>query len=278
MIYFSQTSKETGFWVWIQNNVSLLLHIVIILLVALLARRIVSKILSQVLRKAMRPEMYPSKTDRDRRLRTLTSISNAIIGFIIWAIALLMILSDIGVNTAPILASAGILSVALGFGAQSLVRDFMTGMFIIAENQYRVGDYVEIQNVKGIVKSISMRTTVIKDDDGTIYHVPNGSIVVTTNRTMNNDKISMELSVAHDTNLEALRKAIDDTGKKQTQLTEQGDIITEPLHFDRIVDMKGGAIIVRITGRTKVGQQMHAQSAFYEALQKEFTKRKIVLK
>ena len=145
--------------------------------------------------------MFPSKSDREKRISTLDSIAAAIISFVVWSVAVLMIMNLLGINTAPLIASAGILSVALGFGAQSLVKDFITGMFIIAENQYRVGDYVEIQNVRGTVKAVTMRTTVVEDVDGSIFHIPNGSIIVTGNHTMSNNKVSIEISASTETDI-----------------------------------------------------------------------------
>ena len=222
--------------------------------------------------------MFPSKTDRDRRVRTLESILTAIISFVVWAVALLMIMNILGINTAPLLASAGILSVAIGFGAQSLIKDFITGMFIIAENQYRVGDYVEIQNVKGTVKSITMRTTVVKDDDGSIFHIPNGSIIVTGNHTMSNNKASIELSVPTDTDIEKLQAIINKTGLALTKNAEMKEMIIEPLQFRRIKEITGGAIKIRILGKVRAGKQDIVKSSYYEALQKELVKNKIALK
>lgn len=263
---------------WIDGHYSVLIETLAIFVIAYVSVRLVRVIFSRILSKTMREDMFPTKTDRDRRLRTLNSISNAVISFIIWSVAFIMILNTLGVNTAPILASAGILSVAIGFGAQSLVRDFVTGMFIIAENQYRVGDYVEIGAVKGTVKSVTMRTTVIQDDDGSIFYIPNGSIVVTGNHTMNNNKVSLELSASTDTSIDVLQKAINTTGKKQADSASMKDNIVEPLQFKRIKDIKGGTIIVRVSGRVKAGKQIDVKSDYFVRLQEELTKNKIALK
>lgn len=263
---------------WLNNNIIAFLSIVAIFFAAALATKIITHVLSRLLARTIREDMYPSKTDRERRIRTLDSIAAAVISFVIWAVALLMIMGVLGINTAPLLASAGILSVALGFGAQSLIKDFISGIFIIAENQYRVGDYVEIQNVKGTVKSITMRTTVIMDDDGSVFHIPNGSIIVTGNHTMSNNKASIELSASTETDIEKLRQIINKTGIAQTKDAEMKDLIIEPLHFRRIKDISGGAVKVRILGKVRSGKQDIVKSNYYEALQKELVKSKIALK
>ena len=263
---------------WLSNNIDTMFSVVLIFVVAIIASRIISDILARLLGRTIREDMYPSKTDRDRRLRTLTSITTAIVTFIAWAVALLMILNTLGINTAPLIASVGILSVALGFGAQSLVKDFMTGMFIIAENQYRVGDYVEIQNVRGTVKAVTLRTTIVTDDDGSVFHIPNGSIIVTGNHTMSNNKVSIELSATTDTDIEKLKSIIDKTGKSQASHVAVKEIIIEPLHFVRIKEITSGAIIIRISGKVKAGKQATVRSDYYTALQKELVKNKIALK
>jgi len=170
------------------------------------------------------------------------------------------------------------LSVALGFGAQSLVKDFITGMFIIAENQYRVGDYVEIQNVRGTVKAVTMRTTVVEDIDGSIFHIPNGSIIVTGNHTMSNNKVSIEISASTETDIELLRKIIDKTGVAQSKSPDMEDVIIEPLRFKRINEISGGSVKVRILGKVKSGKQNNVRSDYFIALQKELVKNKIALK
>jgi len=263
---------------WLNDNIVAFLYVVVIFFAAAIATKIVTHVLSKLLTRTIREDMYPSKTDRERRIQTLDGIATAIISFVIWTVAVLMIMNVLGVNTAPLLASAGILSVAIGFGAQSLIKDFITGMFIIAENQYRVGDYVEIQNIKGTVKSITMRTTIIRDDDGSIFHIPNGSIIVTGNHTMSNNKLSIELSASTDTDIEQLRKIINKTGLEQAKNSDMVDAIIEPLQFRRVKDISGGAVKVRIHGKVRSGKQDDVRSNYYEALQKELVKNKIALK
>jgi small conductance mechanosensitive channel len=263
---------------WLGNNIDIIITVIIIFVAAIIASRLISEILSRLLGRTIREDMYPSKTDRDKRLKTLTNIITAVVTVGVWTIALLMILNVLGVNTAPLIASLGIASVALGFGAQSLVKDFMTGMFIIAENQYRVGDYVEIQNVKGTVKAVTLRTTVVTDDDGSVFHIPNGSIIVTGNHTMSNNKVSIELSATTDTDIEKLKTLIDKTGKTQASHVDMKEIIVEPLHFVRIKEIAGGAIVIRILGRVKPGKQSMVRSDYYTTLQKELVKNKIALK
>lgn len=263
---------------WFNDNFTVMIYIVLILFIATISSKLISNAVSRLLSRTIREDMFPSKTDRTRRIKTLNSIAEAFVSFVVWITAVLMIMNLIGINTAPLLASAGILGVALGFGAQSLVKDFITGMFIIIENQYRVGDYVEIQNIKGTVKAVTMRTTVIQDSDGSIFHVPNGSIIVTGNHTMGNNKVGIEISASTETDIELLQKLINKTGSAQAKSPEYKELILEPLQFSRVKEITGGVIKIRITGKVRSGMQNEIKSKYLSALQNELVKNKIALK
>ena len=267
-----------GFLNWFNTNYVIIFYVIFVFFAATIAVKVISHAVSRLLSRTIREDMFPSKTDRNRRIRTLDSIAGAIISFIVWITAIIMIMNLIGINTAPLLASAGILGVALGFGAQSLVKDFITGMFIIIENQYRVGDYVEIQNVKGTVKAVTMRTTVVQDADGSIFHIPNGSIIVTGNHTMGNNKVSVEISASTETDIELLQKIINKTGIAQAKLPEFKDLILEPMQFSRVKEIIGGVVKIRISGKVKSGMQNEIKSKFLTALQNDLVKNKIALK
>lgn len=263
---------------WFNTNFRIMIYIVLILLIATISAKIISHAVSRLLSRTIREDMFPSKTDRTRRIKTLESIAEAIVSFVVWTTAIIMVMNLIGINTAPLLASAGILGVALGFGAQSLVKDFITGMFIIIENQYRVGDFVEIQNIKGTVKAVTMRTTIIQDSDGSIFHIPNGSIIVTGNHTMGNNKVSVEISASTETDVELLQKLINKTGSAQAKSAEYKELILEPLQFSRVKEITGGVVKIRITGKVRSGLQNEIKSKFLTALQNELVKNKIALK
>lgn len=159
-------------------------NVLVILFGAWLVRKFGAELISRILQQTIRSDLYPTQEDREKRLKTLDSLVGAFMRIAVYIVAAIMIVSELGLDTAPLLASAGVLGVALGFGAQSMVKDFTTGVFIIAENQYRVGDTVGIGDVVGTVELITLRTTILRDDKGYVHHVPNGTITVTTNRSM----------------------------------------------------------------------------------------------
>ncbi len=135
--------------------------------------------------------------ERGKRARTLGGVLTNITTFVVLIVATLMILNEFGVDISPALTGAGIVGVALGFGAQSLVRDVIGGFFLILENQIRVGDVVAINNIGGLVEEINLRTTVLRDEEGTVHVVPNGAIATLANKSMNFSFYVVNLPLAY---------------------------------------------------------------------------------
>lgn len=284
-MYFAQTSETDQLQIfketldsassWINNNIGVVVHILIILFIAWLVVKVGSGLLTNTLKKTIRRDMYPTKTDRDKRISTLNSISNAVLRFTVYTVAGFTIMSAIGINMAPVLASAGIIGVALGFGTQSLVKDFISGLFIIIENQYRVGDFIEVQNVSGVVESITMRTTVLRGVDGSVHCVPNGSIVVSTNKTMGAGHMVLDVTFASDVNLEMVEDTINRVGDLMLKDKKLESIITEQPHFVRVSEFTDKGVIVKVVGTTASGKQLEVKSAFLSLLKDELLKEDI---
>jgi len=134
---------------------------------------------------------------RAQQVRTLASVITSIGVFIILFVAALEILPLLGLNLGPLLASAGVAGLAIGFGAQTLVHDFINGFFILLENQYDIGDNIRIAGVKGAVEEMTLRRTVLRDDDGTLHTVPNSQITIVSNTTRDWSQITMRVVVAY---------------------------------------------------------------------------------
>ena len=124
-----------------------------------------------------------TKSEREKRAKTLVNIINSAIKVFVYIVASFMILKEVGVDIAPLLAGVGIAGLAIGFGAQTLVRDFITGFFILMENQYRVGDVVKIGDHAGLVEEVNLRTTVLRDLEGVVHTIPNGEVQSVNNLT-----------------------------------------------------------------------------------------------
>lgn len=262
---------------WFLRNYSSIIDIAVVLLFSWVLSRIAHRVLSRLLTHIIRSNLYPSKSDRDKRVNTLSGLGSALIRFIIWVTAGITIINIAGVNTAPFLASAGVLGVALGFGAQKLINDLVSGIFIIIENQYRVGDFVELEGVSGTVEDVTIRTTVLRDLNGAVHHVPNGAIVVSTNKSMGYGQINLDIAVMPKTSLKKLETVINSVGEAVAKEPELTDAIIEAPRFVRVSEFTGNNITVKVMGKTTGGKQLEIKSVFYRKLKHALDKESIEL-
>jgi len=190
-----------------------------------------------------------------KRSDTLSSILVKIAAIVLAVIALITILPEFGVNIATLIAAIGIGGLAIAFAAQNLVRDFISGFFIILEDQYRVGDVVSIAGTAGLVEEIGLRRTVLRDTEAHVHSVPNGQVNVSTNMTRKFSKVNMNISVGYGENL---KRVIDITNRVCQELAEDSqwkeDFISTPsvLRVDKLGD---AGIDIKLTGDTKPGKQ-----------------------
>jgi small conductance mechanosensitive channel len=200
---------------WREDTMVFLRHdapkIVFVLLVAYLltraARAVARKTADLHVRK------LPSGV-RVQQVRTVASVVTSITVFVIFFVAALEVLSLLGLNLGPMLASAGIAGLAIGFGAQTLVHDFINGFFILLENQYDIGDTVRIAGVKGAVEDMNLRHTVLRDDDGTVHFVPNSAIQIVSNTTRDWSQLALRVTVAYSEPSEKVVKLLREVGEE----------------------------------------------------------------
>lgn len=253
-------------------------EIALIIAGAYLVKKFGTQIIMQIMRKTVRKDLYPTKSDRTKRLKTLESLISAILKVTVIIIAGIMIFSELGLNTAPILASAGIAGIALGFGAQSLIKDLTCGLFIIVENQYRVGDVVELDNgIIGQVEAITIRTTQLRTLDGTLYHVPNGAIGWTANMTSSYAGLSEDIVFPRDVDIEKLRLVINRTGQKLAKDPKYEKMIIEPPEFLRVDGFDANGIRVKVVGKTGSDDSWEVKGAFYKQLIVDLRKANIAI-
>ncbi len=245
--------------------------IVLIICLVYISRKFSQMIITRIVRKALSSHRY--KTARDERLReeTLVSTITAGVHVFIWIMGGMLILSELGINIAPLIAGAGIAGVALGFGAQSMVKDFLAGIFIVFENQYRVGDVVEFnQTISGTVSRITLRTTVLRDLDGNVHHIPNGMIGIATNKTMDYANVNLDITVSYDTDIDALEKLINKVGNELAEDEKWRKKIKDAPQFVRVSNFAESAIVVKILGKTEPVQQWSVAGELRRRLKKAF--------
>jgi small conductance mechanosensitive channel len=251
------------------------LRILIIMLVVWSVRKFGNLIIKRTIRRATKLDSYATEEDQKRREDTLISMITTTVRVLLWVVAILLIVNELGVNTAPLLAGASVVGVALGFGAQSMVKDFVAGIFIIMENQYRVGDVVEVAGVSGVVESITMRETVLRNLDGHLHHIPNGIITVATNLTMDFARINMEVGVDYSSDIEKVERVIDEVGVDMMNDSEWSDAIIEAPHFVRVESFNDSQVSVKVLGKVTPGSQWSVAGEFRKRIMQAFEKNKI---
>ena len=178
---------------------------------------------------------------------------------------------------APLFASAGILGVALGFGAQSLVKDFLSGVFIISENQFRVGDIIEIEGFGGTVERIGIRSTVIRDADGNVHYFPNGMVQHVINKTMGYSMARFTLSVAPDADVDEVAKIINKIGLALTKEDDWKDKILEAPHFISVGDFNATSVSIIVSGKVQPSDQWSVTAEMRRRLLEKFEESHIAM-
>lgn len=192
---------------------------------------------------------------RSQQLRTLSSVIYSVGLFIIVFVAALQILPLLGINMGPLLASAGIAGVAVGFGAQTLVHDFINGFFILVENQYDIGDVIKIAGVQGSVETMTLRRTVLRDADGTVHNVPSSQITVVSNMTRDWTQLALHISVAYNTDSDLVIKVLNEVGTEMASDPGFSDKIVARPQVPGIEKVSGDEVDYLMLIKTRPGQQ-----------------------
>lgn len=205
-----------------------------------------------------------------RREDTLIAIFSTTLKILIFVVAGLMVLQGIGFEIGPLLAAAGIAGVALGFGGQYLIRDLISGMFIIMENQYRIGDVIKIGTTAGVVEDITLRMSTLRDLDGTVHHIPHGEITQVSNLTKTFARVNLDIGVSYNANIEHVTEVVNRVGQELADDPEWKDKIIDTPKFIRVSDFADSAVMIKILGDTKPLEQWDVAGEFRKRLKIAF--------
>lgn len=246
------------------------LRIVAILLSAYLVNKLLLSIVQKIIERTLLSDKEEKRKDQKKRINTVMKAFTSAVMIAVWSVALLLVLVELGVNLAPLLAGAGIIGFAVAFGAQEIMADFLSGFFIIAENQFRVGDIVEINGTGGKVKKITMRVTVLRDLDGNVHYIRNGEINMSTNKTMTFSKVNMDIGISYSSNIDKVERVVNQVGQDLADDEKWHEIILEAPKFLRINNFDDSAITIKITGKTKPGKHWKVAGELRRRLKKAF--------
>ena len=205
-----------------------------------------------------------------KRADTLSRVLVAAGEALIIIVAVFMLLSELGIDIGPLLAGAGVVGVAIGFGAQNLIRDLLAGLFIILENQYRVGDVVKIADVSGLVEDINLRRTVLRDLDGIVHVVPNGEIRVASNFTREWSRVNMNISVAYGEDLDRAIAVINQVGRELAEDPQWAPFILKAPQVLRVDNLGESGVEIKILGDTRPLKQWDVMGELRLRLKKAF--------
>lgn len=246
------------------------LKIVFIVIGSLILNKVIITFIEKGVRIAVRPDGISSKDAEEKRENTLIQIFTTTSKIGLMTIAGLMVLQEFGVEIAPILAAAGIVGLAFGFGGQYLIRDIISGLFIILENQYRVGDIVNFDNAGGTVQEISLRKTTLRDLDGTVHHIPHGEIKKVSNLSKDFSRINLDVGVGYSSNLEHVITVINKVGNEIANDPLWKDNIILAPQFLRVNDFAASSIMLKILGETLPSKQWEVTGELRKRLKVAF--------
>jgi small-conductance mechanosensitive channel len=249
--------------------------IIFILLLALVVRwflhrlinRVVAGATSNRVTKLMNRGAAAAAADRGaQRARTLGSVLRSLCSAVVGVVASIMVLAEFGVDLAPILASAGIVGIAVGFGAQNLVKDFLSGVFMLLEDQYGVGDIVDVGQATGTVETVGLRITTLRDVNGTLWYVRNGEILRVGNKSQGFAVAVVDVPVAHGTDVGETTELANRVAQARVEQPDLAEDVLEEVQMLGVESVSPEIITLRLTVRVQPGRQFAVQRALNAAL------------
>ena len=259
------------------------LHIAVIVVVAIIAIRVSTLLIHGIVKALLDREATEgtaqelSAIEVQKRMDTLDELGTRVVRFFVVIIAGIMVLSALELNVGPAIAGLGVVGIAVGFGAQSLVRDYLNGALILIENQYSKGDVVSIAGVSGTVEDFSLRRTTLRDLDGIVHTVPNGEVKVASNRTRTWARINQNVTVAFGTDIDKAISVVEELGRSMAADPIWRRRILEPPRVERVESIEERGITLKILGTVRASEQWAAGGEFRKLLLEAFARNGILL-
>ena len=214
---------------------------------------------------------------REQRARAVGQLLRNTIALVIWGTAILLLLTQLGVDITPLLASAGVIGIALGVGAQTLVKDYLSGFFLIVEDQYGVGDLIDVGPVVGTVEEVTLRVTRIRDLTGVVWYVRNGEILRVANQSQGWTMAAAVIPVSYDADLELIRRIVAQVGADMYNDPEAHRVMLSRPTFAGVDAVTGEAVYIRVGAKARAGQQVGVSRELRERLKLAFDQNGIVV-
>lgn len=250
-------------------------HIVAIIVALIVAYIVFKAVFPRVAKAAMMRGAHPPDEEMERRADTIIGVidGSARVAFLVLALA--TILPELGVEIVAVVTGLGIGGLALALGSQAAVKDAVNGIFLLAEDQYRTGDVVTIADVTGTVEAISLRRTILRDEDGVVHSVPNGAIGVVSNRTRDYAQVNVDVRVSYGEDLAKVRHVVEDVARAMTADSTVGSLLLEPPRVRRVDSVDDGAITITISARARPAARWQVESELRQRLAEAFLREKV---
>lgn len=249
-----------------------ILPVLLVIIVALVAMRLAGLFVHGIVKALLDREATEgtaqelSAVELKKRMDTLDDLGANVIRFFVFLIAALMVLGKLGFDIGPAVAGLGVIGIAVGFGAQALVRDYLNGALILVENQFAKGDVVRLAGVAGSVEDFNLRRTTLRDLDGVVHTIPNGEIKVASNLTRVWARINEDVLVAYDTDIDRAIDVVDDIGRRMAGEPEWKRRILEAPRVERVEALGEYGVTLKILGSVRAQEQWAARGEFRKRL------------
>jgi small-conductance mechanosensitive channel len=267
---FTNILHSIGKW-----SISSGVNIFLILLITLLLIKFMKISIDRIFQSVQKRKRNREDDEFKKRVDTLKSVVRYLFSILLFLVAISMLLREIGIDVGPILAAAGVLGLAVGFGAQSLVKDVICGFFILLEDQIRVGDVVEIAGRSGLVENVNLKMTILRDLAGNVHFVPNGEISVVTNMTKGYSRYVFDIPVAYGEDVDEVMDVIRLVDEEIRNDPDFGPDILEPIEIFGLDEFAESALIIKARTKTKPIKQWRVAREFNKRLKRKFDERNI---
>lgn len=234
--------------------------------------RIILSLTNRIIERTLRDKSQTNYFASSKRANTIGLTLKKLVKYTLYFIGILMILEMFGIKTTSILATAGVGGLAIGFGAQSLVKDVITGFFILLEDQYAVGDYIQISSYEGVVEELGMRVTKLRDFSGELHIIPNGEIHVVTNRTRGAMRALVSVGIAYEEDIDRAIKVIERVSK---EIRDTNQFVLEGPTVLGVVALDASSVVIRVVAKTEPMEQWGVERELMKKIKEAFDRENI---
>ena len=271
---------------WLDRPLTTLLSIVVIVVIAMVLRSLAHRMITRITLRMAEGTMAHKTRERSRtifdgspvllhqrraqRAKTMGSVLRSIASIVIWCVAVASILGRLGLNLTPVLASAAVIGTAVGFGAQNIVKDFLAGLFMLLEDQYGVGDVIDVGSAKGTVEAVTLRVTRMRDVNGVVWYVPNGEIKKVGNESQNWGRAVLDIPVDIAEDVEKVKALLKNTADEMAAAPPWDELILEEPSVWGVQALAADGLVVRLVLKTAPGRQAEVSRELRERVKKAF--------